>query len=42
MVFPRSQTTASVIESMAKDATGPEEAVETTIGAGDDTSNSSD
>ena len=41
-VFPSARTTASAIESTTKGATGPEEAVETTIGAGDDTGNSSE
>ena len=41
-MFPSVRTTASAIESMAKGATGPEEAVETTNGAGDDTGNSSE
>ena len=41
-VFPSAWTTASAIESMGKGATGPEEAVETTNGAGDDTGNSSE
>ena len=36
------RTIASAIESTAKGATGPEEAVETTNGAGDDTGNSSE
>ena len=36
-MFPRAQTTASAIESTAKGTTEPEEAVETTIGTGDDT-----
>ena len=40
--FPSARTTASAIESTAKGATGPEEAVETTNGAGDDTGNSSE
>ena len=35
-MFPRAQTTASAIESTAKGTTEPEEAVETTISAGDD------
>ena len=34
-VLPSARTTASAIESTAKGATGPEGAVETTIGAGD-------
>lgn len=41
-VFPSARTTASAIESTAKGATGPEEAVETTNGAVDDTGNSSE
>ena len=41
-LFLSALTTASVIESMAKGATGPEEAVETTNGVGDDTGNSSE
>ena len=41
-VFPSARTTASAIESTAKGATGPEEAVETTKGAVDDTGNSSE
>ena len=39
-VFPSTWTTASAIESTAKGATGPEKAVETTNGKGDDTGNS--
>ena len=34
-VLPSAQTTASAIESTAKGTTGPEGAVETTSGAGD-------
>ena len=41
-VFPSARTTASAIESTTKGATGPEESVETTIGVGDDTGNSSE
>ena len=41
-VFLSTQTTASVIESTAKDATGPEEAFETTISAEDNTGNFSE
>ena len=41
-VFPSARTTASAIESMAKGATGPEQAVETTNGVGDDKGNSSE
>ena len=41
-VFPSTRTTTLAIESMAKGATGPEEAVEIAIGAGDDTGNSSE
>ena len=40
-MFPSARTTASAIESTTKGATGPEESVETTIGVGDDTGNSS-
>ena len=41
-VFLSTQTTASAIESTAQGATGPKEAFETTIGAGDNTGNSSE
>ena len=40
--FLSTRTTASVIESTAKGATGPEEAFETIIGTGDNTGNSSE
>ena len=41
-VFLSARTTASGIELTAKGTTGPVEAVETTMGAGNDTGNSSE
>ena len=41
-VLPSARTTASAIESTAKGATGPEGAVETTIGTGDNRGMSSE
>ena len=41
-VFPSARTTTLAIESTTRGATEPEEAVQTTIGAGDDTGNSSE
>ena len=41
-VLPSARTTASAIESTAKGATGPEGAVETTVGAEDNRGKSSE